>query len=295
MALPFHSIGAKIAATRADESACVRVYRAAPLRFQYRDSAGRSRRVYANPGGPLIGHGRGRRRHECLAIRALVRHDARQAVLTEDVNRDEGACEPFATLQDLVEHRGRVGDRAADRREHFARGLLLLERLLRLVEQPSVLDRDHRLVGKGCRKCDLFFAKRPRNRARQNQNTNRDAFAEQWNTDHGAVSSGLQNIRHVVFWIKRRVIDVNRSTLEQSATGAGISPGLDGNSLERSLVRDCPNIAAILNTSPSGRNRDAVSASHNLHADSVSVSSTFCKSNAERLMTLSTSAVAVCC
>ena len=39
----------------------------------------------------------------------------------------------------------------------------------------------------------------------------------------------------------------------------------------------------------------AMSASHSRAADSVSVSSTVCRSKVERLMTLSTSAVAVCC
>ena len=38
-----------------------------------------------------------------------------------------------------------------------------------------------------------------------------------------------------------------------------------------------------------------MSASHNRAADSTSVSSTVCRSKVERLMTLSTSAVAVCC
>jgi len=38
-----------------------------------------------------------------------------------------------------------------------------------------------------------------------------------------------------------------------------------------------------------------MSASHKRAADSERVSSTLCRSNAERLMTLSTSAVAVCC
>ena len=39
----------------------------------------------------------------------------------------------------------------------------------------------------------------------------------------------------------------------------------------------------------------AISASHSRAADSTSVSSTACRSKVERLMTLSTSAVAVCC
>ena len=39
----------------------------------------------------------------------------------------------------------------------------------------------------------------------------------------------------------------------------------------------------------------AMSASHSRAADSTSVSSTVCRSKVERLITLSTSAVAVCC
>ena len=39
----------------------------------------------------------------------------------------------------------------------------------------------------------------------------------------------------------------------------------------------------------------AISASHSRAADSTTVSSTGCRSKVERLMTLSTSAVAVCC
>src|SRR6266404_5142160 len=39
----------------------------------------------------------------------------------------------------------------------------------------------------------------------------------------------------------------------------------------------------------------AMSALHNRAADSLSVSSTFCRSNVERLITFSTSALAVCC
>ena len=40
---------------------------------------------------------------------------------------------------------------------------------------------------------------------------------------------------------------------------------------------------------------NAISASHSRAADAINVSSTVCKSKVERLMTLSTSAVAICC
>ena len=55
----------------------------------------------------------------------------------------------LAAVEDLVEHRRRVGHGAADDLQHVGSGGLLLERLLGFVEKARVLDRDHRLVGEG--------------------------------------------------------------------------------------------------------------------------------------------------
>ena len=54
-------------------------------------------------------------------------------------------------VEDLVEHRRRVGDRTADRGENFARRPLLVERFLRLVEQAHVVDGDGAWSAKVCR------------------------------------------------------------------------------------------------------------------------------------------------
>jgi len=54
----------------------------------------------------------------------------------------------LAALQNLVEYRRGVGHRSADHLQHLGGSSLLLQRLLRLVEQPRVLDCDHRLVAK---------------------------------------------------------------------------------------------------------------------------------------------------
>ncbi len=73
-------------------------------------------------------------------------------------------------------------------------------------------------------------------------------------------------------------------------------PGEIGCALTNSSnSREKPWFAAKRYTSPSRRKMKAVSASHSRAADSTSVSSTGCRSKVERLMTLSTSAVAVCC
>ena len=56
-----------------------------------------------------------------------------------------------------------------------------------------------------------------------------------------------------------------------------------------------PQLASCSKIGPLGRAIDAISASHSSAANSTSASSTVCSSNVERLITFSTSAVAVCC
>ncbi len=64
--------------------------------------------------------------------------------------------QPAAAVEDLVEHRRAIGYRAADDLQHLGGGGLLLQRFLRLVEQPHVLDRDHRLVAEGLQQLELL-------------------------------------------------------------------------------------------------------------------------------------------
>ena len=63
-----------------------------------------------------------------------------------------------------LEHRLQVAGRSGDDLQHLRRRGLLLQRLgklararLHLVEQPHVLDGDHRLVGEGGDKLDLLL------------------------------------------------------------------------------------------------------------------------------------------
>ena len=82
------------------------------------------------------------------------------------VEAEHGAVGPVThadgTLRDRVEDRLRVGRRRRDRAKNLTGRHLLLERLgelpvsrLELLEQPHVLDRDHRLRGKGLQERDL--------------------------------------------------------------------------------------------------------------------------------------------
>ena len=79
---------------------------------------------------------------------------------------------PGGALDDGVEDRLHVRGRAADDAEHLGRCRLMLQRLaqfrvalLQFLEQPHVLDGDHRLVGEGFEQCDLLVCERPDFRA----------------------------------------------------------------------------------------------------------------------------------
>ena len=74
---------------------------------------------------------------------------------------------PRRILQHRLEHRLQFARRAADDLQHLRGRRLLLQRLgqiararLHLVEQPHVLDRDHRLVGEGRDQLDLLVGER---------------------------------------------------------------------------------------------------------------------------------------
>ena len=79
-----------------------------------------------------------------------------------------GVAKPRRRLDDGVEHRLEIECRPADDLEHVSGRSLLLaairqfaRALPHLVEQPHVLDRDHRLVGEGCDQLDLLLGEWP--------------------------------------------------------------------------------------------------------------------------------------
>src|SRR5215813_6677035 len=80
------------------------------------------------------------------------------------------ACvaQPCSVLCNHVEHRLNIGRRTSNDTQDLTRRGLLLQRLsqlavtiLQFLEQPHVLDGDHRLVRKGCDKLDLLVGERP--------------------------------------------------------------------------------------------------------------------------------------
>ena len=96
-----------------------------------------------------------------LAIGPAVMGDKmdQQAVEAEDTATGS-AAQLRRARGDCVEGRLHVGRRAGDNAEDFRRGRLLLQSFARLGDQPRVLDRDDRLVGKGAHQLDLPLGER---------------------------------------------------------------------------------------------------------------------------------------
>src|SRR5687768_9397396 len=65
--------------------------------------------------------------------------------------------QPGGVLRDSIQYRLNIGRRAGNDAQDLTRGRLLLQRLLKFLEQPDVLDGDHCLVGEGFEKSYLLI------------------------------------------------------------------------------------------------------------------------------------------
>ena len=106
------------------------------------------------------------------------------AVPTIDISK-LGVADADGVLQHGCKHRLKIAGRAADDLEHLRRRRLLLQRfgklaraLLLRLEQPRVLDRDHRLVGEGLDQLDLLLSERPYGSAMQDEHANRNPLSQ---------------------------------------------------------------------------------------------------------------------
>ena len=133
-------------------------------------------------------------------------------------------AEPLRGLGDGVEHGLHIGGRAGDDVEHPADRGLIVERLLHLastrlhlVEQPHILDRDHRLVSECGHQLDLLVGERPRHRTDQDDYPNRRFLAHQRDPEPGANGCDLLSRQEGIFGVGQNVGNVDRAPLVQSA------------------------------------------------------------------------------
>ena len=85
----------------------------------------------------------------------------------EDIS-ESGVANAYGFGQHCSKHRLKIAGRATDNLEYLRCCCLLLQRfgefaraLLLCLEQPHVLDRDHRLVGEGLSQLDLLVSEGP--------------------------------------------------------------------------------------------------------------------------------------
>src|SRR5215468_7959977 len=104
------------------------------------------------------------------------------AIIQKD-EAEHGLAQPRGTLNNRIEHWLGICRRPGDDVKHLARRGLMFQRLgelallcLHLVEQPDVLDRDHRLISKGGDQFYLLFGEWLHDGAVQRYYTNRNSF-----------------------------------------------------------------------------------------------------------------------
>ena len=115
-------------------------------------------------------------------------------------------------LRDHVQHWLDIRRRAGDYAQDFTRGSLLLQRLFEFVEQPNVLDGDHRLVGEGLEELDLRRGEGAHLDATCAQSTNKFSLA-----DEGARPKRCGSCRRALTWnliLRADVGNVERAVLE---------------------------------------------------------------------------------
>src|SRR5262249_1371962 len=103
-----------------------------------------------------------------FSAQAVAAGEMKEVAVKAHYKGELAAAQPHRALGNHVDHRLDISWSATDTFEHLAgRGPVfkslrqLLRPSLHLVEQPRVLDRDHRLVGEGCSELDLFLGECP--------------------------------------------------------------------------------------------------------------------------------------
>ncbi len=138
-------------------------------------------RIDRNPrGGDEVGK-------QALRIGAGRRREG--VAIAKQCDREVALEHPRGGQNDSFEHRPRVGRRLADDPQDFGRRSLPLQRLLRLVEQSRVLDRDDGLIGKGAEQLHVVHGESARLLARDADHADGAIVARQRREQHAAIAA----------------------------------------------------------------------------------------------------------
>ena len=132
--------------------------------------------------------------------------------------REEGVGQ-FEHLLEIAVPRGkpRFGVKHDDAVAHIVEGDAQLGlALAQLVEQPRILDRDHRLIGEAGGQLDLLVREGLDARADKPKYADQCLLAQQRNAEQRAVADDLLSFPIGVFRVLQHIGDVDRSTLQRN-------------------------------------------------------------------------------
>ncbi len=132
---------------------------------------------------------------------------------------ESGLTQPHRRFEHRVEHRREVAGRGVDDLQHLGGRGLLLQGLARLGQQPRVLDRDNRLVGKGAHQFDLAFAEGLDSRACERDDADRLSSPQQGDPQIGTNAADCRRSAQPIFWVCRNVRDMHDAPFESGTPG----------------------------------------------------------------------------
>mmetsp|Transcript_70472 Transcript_70472/g.166163 ORF Transcript_70472/g.166163 Transcript_70472/m.166163 type:complete len:439 (-) Transcript_70472:517-1833(-) len=165
-----------------------------------------------DPGGPAL------QRLAVLSTHVGERHHPRALPVPAPDRRRVPVQQPAGAAGNRVQHRLNIVRRLGDDLEDLGGGGLALQRVLGLVEQPHVLDADHRLVGEGLRQRDVLGIEGLGMISLEDQHAEPDAVrsAQQRQHQRGAHARAAPHLLLMRRELDRRPVrDVQRRTGQQ--------------------------------------------------------------------------------
>ena len=87
-------------------------------------------------------------------------------------------------------------------------------RASQFLEQPHVLDGDHRLVGEGCDQLDLLVSERLDFCSLDMNHSDEGTFSQHGNSEHRSEVTNLLRLGHFIFGVREDIGNMNRPTLK---------------------------------------------------------------------------------
>src|SRR5262245_47959813 len=135
---------------------------------------------------------------------------------------------PGRALDDSIKHRLYIRRRPADNAKHLGGCGLMLEgfaqfciALLKLLEQPHVFNRDHRLVSKGGYEIELLIGKTIDSVPPKDKHSDHNTVSQQRHPQQAAVTFDTLLFLQSIVRVSENILDLNRATLQRHPASYG--------------------------------------------------------------------------